>query len=295
MNSILEKIAPKVVAGWQGQIESSGNPMAELLARGEVRPVGQGLYVFRGRLALLLASLRKRVQQLFHDFHAEEIYVPTLLSWDMTERAEYLKSFAHQALPVTDTVGGAVVALSCPTVCHHYFASQSGRTLEKPELVTAESRCSRNEAGEDLSRLKNFTMREIVGIGSREFCLEHHDRIRQRVCSLLQEEFDLTFDLRTAHDPFFGPDQMMKEKSQLLMESKLELHAALPFNASTLSVGSVNKHQGVFLRRFSISGSLAESFCVALGLERLLFAIVAQKGTDFDAPYYKCLLENAAG
>ncbi|GAH63441.1 unnamed protein product [marine sediment metagenome] len=87
----------------------------------------------------------------------------------------------------------------------------------------------------------------------------------------------------------------MKKKSQLISESKYEIQALLPFSKKTISIASFNHHGKVFYDRFNITPKKPEltfSGCVGWGYERILYAILSQKGVDFLTPYYKKLLKN---
>jgi hypothetical protein len=81
----------------------------------------------------------------------------------------------------------------------------------------------------------------------------------------------------------------------LFLQSKYEFQAKLPFKNSTISIGSINNHGEIFYDRFEIkSGNpgLRFSGCVGWGYERILFAILAQKGVDFSTSYYKKLFSD---
>jgi len=60
-----------------------------------------------------------------------------------------------------------------------------------------------------------------------------------------------------------------------------------------LAVGSFNFHGGIFFDRFKIrtlDPNQAFSGCAAWGYERVLYAILTQKGVDFSSSFYKNLL-----
>jgi hypothetical protein len=303
MSELLKSIAPSVILTRKGNILSSSDPMGELESSGLVVRVGNGLFVFRGELARLINKVEALIQKMTQDLLAEEIHVPSLLSEENMKSSEYLSSFWNQAIVLKNNesqgpkqiANGAVLGIACPTVCYHYFASLRGKAVANSELVTSLSRCSRHEEGElsDLSRLTNFTMREIIGLGSEKFCASSIRRIEEAFLGLLNETLDLQYDMRTASDPFFGSGSLVKQKAQLVTQSKMEVHAALPHKDTTTGVASFNRHGNVFFRRFGISQvseEKLESFCVGFGYERIVFAIVSQKGTDFSKPYYRSLL-----
>lgn len=294
MSDILEKIKPQIVRAHEGDVACVKNPMEALTARGLISSVGRGLFVLRGELATLLSAIEGWVGKIAQGVGASPIWVPSLLSQDNMKKTKYLDSFLDQALLIQEARDSKVLGMACPTVCYHYFASLSAMQVMKEEVITALGKCFRQEVGElsDLGRLTNFTMREIVGVGSESYCLSKIVEVQERMVKLFSETLGLSFEVATASDRFFGPNEEIKKKSQLLAQSKLEIQAVLPYNQQRLAIGSLNRHGDVFFRNFSIKGSesLQSSFCVGFGYERILFAILAQKGTDFTSEYYRQFL-----
>lgn len=270
MKNILSGIQEVIKERSEGKILTSENPMPALIEKGLAVSTGNGLFVLKGPLVKVLGVIESVFSSLAWAVSAEEIHVPIALSVSNLKRSKYLDSFGNQAQALRlgtslEPGSGELVGLACPTVCYHYFSSLAKKTVSSDHLVTALGRCSRHEEGrlEDLSRLSNFTMREIIGFGSAEYCSSQFQGILARTKQILQDVFDLSFSVQTASDPFFGNNYELKKKAQLLEESKYELRAELPYNQNTLSVASFNRHRGVFLERFSISAaesSVNESF-----------------------------------
>jgi seryl-tRNA synthetase len=133
-----------------------------------------------------------------------------------------------------------------------------------------------------LTRLWDFTMRELVFLGTEQHVLEQ----RQRCMELIGAFFDklgLAAEIRTASDPFYiAPDAASKTYFQLTAETKFEVSALLPDN-ERLAVGSLNYHTDFFGRAFEIDlegGGFAHSVCIGFGLERLVCAFLAQHGSQ---------------
>ncbi len=296
MSRLLDRIQERVVKTYTGQTVDCPNPMPFLLEKGWLSSVGPGLYVFRGPLVPLLNKIENLFSQLAADLNAEEIWVPSFLSKENAERSQYLNSFSSQALVLGGNAANVLEGLACPTVCYHYFASLSKQRAELPQLITSLGKCSRRENSGlgDLGRLQNFTMRELVGLGSTEYCKKMLQEIQKRVTGIFETVFDLSYSVCTASDPFFGDESETKKKAQLLSESKFEVQMPLPFKSQSISTASFNLHGNVFYDRFQIQPSEPqnyESFCVGFGYERILFSLLSQKGTDFSTPFYKNFLK----
>jgi enoyl-CoA hydratase/carnithine racemase len=134
----------------------------------------------------------------------------------------------------------------------------------------------------DLRRLWDFTMREIVFMGTRDDVLARRAQAQGLVERFL-EEHRLAAEIRTASDPFFiAPDAVAKTYFQLSSETKFEISLMLP-DDERLAVGSLNYHTDFFGRAFQVETEGAgpmHSVCIAFGLERFVYGFLAQHGED---------------
>jgi seryl-tRNA synthetase len=178
-----------------------------------------------------------------------------------------------------------VKALLSPAVCYHLYFALADQTLpEGGVTATAVGNCFRHEAINltSLERLWNFTMREVIFVGLKEFVLDNREVARQRMAKFF-EQIGLAYRVESANDPFFIGEFRKQVAFQSAFQLKYEIRARLPFNDSTLAVGSYNYHQDFFGRRLNIrlpDGSPAHTGCVAFGLERIVYAFLAQFGLD---------------
>jgi seryl-tRNA synthetase len=234
---------------------------------------------------------------------------PTLIPTRVLARCDYFRSFPqnvtfashlHEDLSVIDgfrmrherrsdlderALNDMVTPEAClsPAVCYHIYHLHQDRVI--PEGGTVHGicgKCFRYEAGNtsDLRRLWDFTMREIVFMGTRDDVLQKREAEIRRVASFL-DEHRLAGEIRTASDPFFiAPDAAAKAYFQLSSETKYEISLMLPEN-ERVAVGSLNYHTDFFGRAFGITvanrGPM-HSVCIAFGLERWVHAFLAQHG-----------------
>jgi hypothetical protein len=126
-------------------------------------------------------------------------------------------------------------------------------------------------------------MREIVFVGPRDYVLEQRDRCVKAAAALL-DEWGLSYEIRSATDPFFIDEYSAQSSFQSAFELKFEVRADLPYAAGkTLAIGSFNYHQDFFGRSLSIKqpeGGSAHTGCVGFGMERLAWAFLSQYGLD---------------
>jgi hypothetical protein len=131
---------------------------------------------------------------------------------------------------------------------------------------------------------------EMVRYAREHGVMDIRQQILDETIKMLNEVFDLTYNVSTASDPFFGKTAESKKQAQLLSQSKYEINAKLPFNDSSVSIASFNDHGNVFYDRFNIAvkdENSRFSGCVGWGYERIIYSILAQKGADFSSDYYK--------
>jgi len=151
-------------------------------------------------------------------------------------------------------------------------------------IYNVRGKCFRYEAMnmQGLTRLWDFTMRELVFLGSGDRVLEQRQECVEAVGAFM-DELGLAGEIRTASDPFYiAPDASSKTYFQLTAETKYEVSALLPED-ERLAIGSLNYHTDFFGRAFEIGvegSGPAHSVCIGFGLERFVCAFLAQHGTE---------------
>jgi seryl-tRNA synthetase len=172
-----------------------------------------------------------------------------------------------------------------PAVCYHLYHVHEDQTLPASGLVYGIcGKCFRYESSNlsDLRRLWDFTMREVVFLGSRNYVLERREESIGMMSTFLAEH-RLGGQIRTASDPFFiAPDAVSKTYYQLSSDSKYEVALDIA-TEQPLAVGSHNYHSDFFGRAFhtDVEGAGAmHSVCWAFGLERWVYAFLVQHGSN---------------
>jgi seryl-tRNA synthetase len=273
--------------------------------------LGTGQVALWGTPLRLFEYFDRTFSELAPHFRAEKVRVPTLIPTNTLARCDYLRSFPHtvtfaahleadsdvidrfrrEHAERTDLADDALRSMSrpeaalSPAVCYHTYSMNEGKTIPAQGIAySVVGKCFRYESSNlsDLRRLWDFTMREVVLLGSREQVLAERLRAVDLVAAYL-ETHSMAAELRTASDPFFlAPDAVAKTYFQLSSDTKWEISALLP-NEERLAVGSLNYHSDFFGRAFNVSveGAAAmHSVCIAFGLERWVYAFLAQHGVD---------------
>lgn len=316
-NDLLGQLAAPEVIRWRSA-RTDPPPRAVF---GELRDRGLAFVTGDGQVALAkpLLDLMDRLDSLLtgiacSEFAAAEYRYPTLIRTQALRRSGYTSSFPHHLMFTTrlrsdihnyrdflaetgvgagdDDFAQAVLSRSgpvdqClpPTMCYHTFQQFADAPLPMADMaVTARGKSFRFESRyqADLERLWDFTIREIVFLGTREFAAGCRDRFRDLAGALL-DELALTGHCEVAHDPFFGDqDTSASISSQRLLERKHEMRLAVAPDR-TIAVGSFNLHGRLFSDAFDIrqpDDQPAHTACVGFGLERLAYAVLCQHGTN---------------
>lgn len=277
-----------------------------------VRFLGMGQVALSGAPLAALDYFDRVFTELGERFGARPLRVPTLIPVETLAKCDYLKSFPHIVnfvghLPedpaliedfqrrhhdratlddaATQQLQTPETALS-PAVCYHTYSMHAGDRLKPGGVIYGVAgKCFRYEAGnmKDMRRLWDFSMREVVFLGTRDEVLAH----RERGVALMSEFLDahgIAAEIRTASDPFFvaPDDSLAKTYFQLSSDTKYEVAAYLP-DGSQLAVGSLNYHSDFFGKVFDClagDGGPMHSVCIGFGLERWVHALLAQHGAD---------------
>ncbi len=287
------------------------DPMDELLARGEVYEEETGVFVFGPLVTRLMDFFESRFLMLADEFEAKPYRFPTLISAKMLDRVDYFSAFphsltfathlredldvinhfAHEAHYEDDGLNAPADSfskfkvLNSPAVCYHLYFSLADHPLPDGKLIaTAVGHCFRYESTNltSMERLWNFTMREVIFVGPKDFVLENREKSRQFMEKIF-DQIGLVYHVETANDPFFVGEFRKQAAFQTAFQLKYEIRAALPFKNSTLAVGSYNYHQNFFGRHLEITlpdGDPIHTGCTAFGLERIVYAFLAQFGFD---------------
>lgn len=287
------------------------DPITELLANGEVMEEEVGVFVFGPLVSRLIDFFENRFLMLADHFDAQPYRFPTLISAKFLDRVDYFSSFPHSltfashlredldiinqfaenaayegdGLNAPAEFFSKINTLLSPAVCYHLYFSLADHPLPGGKLVaTAVSNCFRYESTNltSMERLWNFTMREVIFVGSKDFVLENRRKSREFMQKIF-EEIGWVYHVETANDPFFVGEFRKQAAFQSAFQLKYEIRASLPFKDSTLAVGSYNYHQDFFGRHLDITlpdGSPIHTGCTAFGLERMAYAFLAQFGFD---------------
>ena len=285
-----------------------------LVQRGWLHDYGKGQVAYSGPVLKLARLINEKAGQLYaQSFNATDGQFPALIDADTLHKCGYLDSHPNAVtfvgnmvedfdaieafrqanscsqgalLPPHDNINVDGVCLN-PAACFPCYPTLTGRTFATGECFTWMGRVFRYESRNinGLDRLYEFNVRELVFVGSEDYCRD----VRNRTLPLVEElttYFDLDARVQTATDPFFATVSAAKKFWQAAQEVKNEIKIpvlGVDGREKLLACGSINLHGNFFGSRFNFndgSGLPAQTGCVGLGIERWVLAAFTQHGFD---------------
>lgn len=275
------------------------NPIATLPSA-PIPTGAAGVYLYPAPFEQVIAGLRSGIARLAADEPSQRLTIPPVIARSTIERAGYVKAFPQllgtvhsypgdgrdwAGLAPLVEQGGAWHAeqrisdlVLLPAACYPVYASLEGVTLSEPAKFAVEATCFRQELTSEPGRLRSFRMVELVTVATEEYCLQWRAHWLQRVADWLAA-MSLQVTIELADDPFFGPGRKLYQAAQRAQELKFELKVAVAEDL-VQAVASANFHKDHFGETFDIAadGELANTSCMAFGLERIALALINVHG-----------------
>ena len=271
----------------------------------EVIFFGNGQIGFGEKGIFLFDFFDSKFSEIAYELGAIEKLYPVLLPLDAYSMTGYVRktpqyaifcSTVKESLKELEQTDAAVhnkkikeiikeprFALS-PSACFHTYIEYKDKTLKDNTIVTFKQNVFRNEGRlnyNEIGRLCDYHVREIVMLGSNQFIIEIRDKIMQKSKELMSK-LQLVGDISLASDSFVVPKMQMYRKIQHIDKSKYEMHLNISSDKS-ISTASYNLHGKAFTDPFNISVENCEdtvTACVGFGLQRWVLAFLLQHGLN---------------
>lgn len=292
-------------------IAYTADPQPALEAKGDVMRIQPGFYSFQGDFLRVLQGLNAATLTMARELGAVEQEHPAVWPVRLFKMIDYFHEFPQQMIlcaPVKDDYGSrsmfsklfrkdqafeavpmdGLMAESSyglqPAVCDCCYYTLEGSRSHRDTYYTTANKVFRNErsATDRLDRLTNFTVRDIMFVGSESWVLEARQGLIERLARFI-EALGVHARIETANDPFFANESAMKSVFQNAHRLKYELLASIPHLGRDIAVGSINLHTDFFGKAFDIrmhDGAVAHSGCIGVGMERMTYALFCQLGPD---------------
>lgn len=290
-------------------IRFQADPQPQLEAAGDVIPIQPGFYTLQGDFLKVFHAINRAVLKMAHDVGAVEQENPAVWPVRLFKMIDYFHEFPQQmilcapvkddfksrslfsklyakdqdfeSVPMNEHMADATYGLQ-PAVCDCSYYTLEGACAHRDTYYTTYNKVFRNEksATNRLDRLTNFSVRDIMFVGSEEFVLEAREKLIEVLSGFLVS-LQINAKIETANDPFFANESAMKSVFQNAHKLKYELLARIPHLDKDIAVGSINLHTDFFGKAFDIKmhdGRTASSGCIGVGMERMTYALFCQHG-----------------
>lgn len=221
----------------------------------------------------IIKELDEKFRKFIEDYNVYEVKIPSLISEEVLKRCGYFETFPQhltKLAPYQDNPSYRRKRYLTPAACIHIYPMLE-KECKTHSCYTTVERVYRYENGkfDEPERLWEFTVREFVFVGNKDFVKKALSDIKEKAL-IFAKEIDKNAVICEAHDFFHPtPTNKMKEKIQLSNHMKDEL--LLELEGRKIAVASFNYHGYHFSRPFHFDqdGEIVTG-CVGFGLERWL-------------------------
>jgi seryl-tRNA synthetase len=251
--------------------------------------VQEGYVCFEENGCGLLNALDKVFLNYISNINYKEYHIPALINGDVLHKCGYFESFPQQMTVVGNLGSEYIDDISAgmeiksqhikfknkyltPAACLHIYPMLQNKVIEDGTVITTKARVYRSELNfTQLTRLWDFTVREFVFIGTRDFIYEQLSVLQDKAL-VTAKEICSEAKLIGASDHFY-PTVRNKIKTKIQQKNSLKYELCLPIEDKLVSLASFNYHQNHFSLPFNFdNGNKIETGCVGFGLERWVAA-----------------------
>lgn len=269
-----------------------------LFCNDEIYVMGKDYACLRSNGKELFDKLNNKFMTFIDSFDYETYHVPSLIDGTYLEKCGYFESFPDQ-LNVVGSINensinkimeGNKIENNCikldnlflnPAACLPIYPMFENQKIEKNMTITTLAEVYRYEGvrAKDLKRLRNFTVREIVFIGDKEFVVDSLNVIKGKALEFAKEICE-NAHIEISHDNFFRTRKnLIKARVQEVNSLKYELR--MPVDESDLAISSFNYHNDHFSKVYHFNKNNVVTGCVGFGMERWMLACLKNRIPEF--------------
>lgn len=186
-----------------------------------------------------------------------------LITSETLKKSGYEEHFPWQLLWTADST----MALK-PSACFSVYENVEGTALDEPveEIVCAPVYRTESKSDDEELRFNSFWMLEYVYVGDKS-SVEKRSKELLKDASSVFRQFGINVRTENATDAFF----LEESRGSKLLQQMKKLKTEYVSQVNGVSLGSINKHEDYFGKRFKITagGEPAHSVCFALGVDRI--------------------------
>ena len=223
------------------------------------------------------------------EFGAEEYHIPAMICESVLEKCGYFQSFPHHLTLASyvnpdnynrvsnkHSISDEMIVNSkmyfTPAACLHLYPMLENSIINELNLTT-NARVYRyeNKQFNSSTRLWDFSVRELVFIGNREYVQSMLDRFMD-ITKEFSDKMTLPVNITSAIDNFY-PSKKNKVKEKLQKSNPFKHEALCKISDEDIAIASFNYHGTHFSKAFNFdNNNSVVTGCVGYGLERWVSA-----------------------
>ncbi len=233
----------------------------------------------------IMKKVEDDILNFLFDIEYKEIHIPALIDGEVLRKCDYFKSFPNHL-----TVAGVanknklndiilkqlidnnslktIDMYFTPAACIHVYPMFENKVIDN-ECITTRARVYRYENGNfyKMVRLWDFTVREIVFIGNKDYVMNKLNTIEMRALEYARTFFKSSrFNIANDH---FYPSEENKIKQKIQKANKMKKELLVTIDKSDIAIASINYHGTHFSKAFNFDkDSNIVTGCIGFGLER---------------------------
>lgn len=238
----------------------------------------------------ILNSIDERFKKVALTLGATEYHIPAMIDKEILQKCGYFTVFpqhltlaahakreCYKQITNDNMINSETASISqqyfTPAACIHFYPMLEGQDISQ-RIITTRARVYRyeDEQFNGNTRMWDFTVREIVFIGNKDYVLKCIEDLKLKTLDYINE-IGLPGEIHSASDHFYQDKRnIIKQKLQLSNSLKDEL--SVKINESNIAIASFNFHDTHFSRPFHFdkNGDIVTG-CVGFGLERWVTAL----------------------
>ena len=232
--------------------------------------------------AALMSAIDEKLLSFLCGYSYQEVHIPSLIHGSVLRKCGYFNSFPQHITPVgflkerkvqgqSETVDkeiGFNDYYLTPAACLHIYPMLEHACKENSVYTTCEA-VFRYENGDfrQSERLWEFSVREMVFVGSKKYVLDGLEFIKAKSLAFAKNVFG-EGRVQEASDNFY-PSRENEVKKRLQQANGLKQELLLTLEGKEIAVASFNFHDHHFSNPFHFAnGGKIVTGCVGFGLER---------------------------
>lgn len=213
----------------------------------------------------------------------EEVYVNTLIEEELIRKLGYLELFPnylYATYPVKASnfesvikknkiekedladCGCFLIHAGCMEVYPYYEKYRQGEN----RIFSLKAKVFRNETTLSEIRLNEFTLREFVCVGTKDFIEKNMTYFEEKTLAYAKS-IGLDASFKTASDVFY-PTEKSKVMKKLQEKNKKKLELVVNYKDQSLAIASINYHSNHFSKLFGFEQDGIQTACIGFGIER---------------------------